>query len=123
MTENYRQKMIDQLGGAVLNDRRNNYGSPENNFANIAAYWSTWLQQRHLLDSDTFLDPVDVASMMSLLKIARLSNSPDHEDSWTDLAGYGICGGEIADAARDRMAKTRAGIQAQFSDAHGEKAA
>jgi hypothetical protein len=33
---------------------------------------------------------------MALVKIARLANSPDHMDSWIDIAGYAACGGEIA---------------------------
>lgn len=33
---------------------------------------------------------------MGLLKIARISENPQHMDSWCDLAGYAACGGEIA---------------------------
>jgi hypothetical protein len=35
---------------------------------------------------------------MALVKIGRLTNSPSHEDSWTDLCGYAALGGEIATA-------------------------
>jgi hypothetical protein len=36
----------------------------------------------------------DVAAMLALLKIARLQQSPNHRDSWVDLAGYAACGAE-----------------------------
>jgi hypothetical protein len=34
--------------------------------------------------------------MLALLKIARLKNSPNHRDSWVDIAGYAACGAECA---------------------------
>jgi hypothetical protein len=37
----------------------------------------------------------DVAIMMALLKISRLSWEPTKKDSWVDLAGYAACGYEI----------------------------
>ena len=45
---------------------------------------------------DTVFSAYDVAVMMALLKIARISENPQHMDSWVDLAGYAACGGEIA---------------------------
>ena len=33
---------------------------------------------------------------MTCLKVARLMETPKHEDSWVDIAGYGACGAEIA---------------------------
>jgi hypothetical protein len=40
--------------------------------------------------------PEQVALAMTCLKVARLIETPDHEDSWVDIAGYGACGAEIA---------------------------
>ena len=37
----------------------------------------------------------DVAIMMALLKISRLSWEPTKRDSWVDVAGYAACGYEI----------------------------
>ena len=38
----------------------------------------------------------DVAIMMAMLKIARISENMQHMDSWVDGCGYLACGGEIA---------------------------
>ena len=46
--------------------------------------------------ADVCILPETVALMMALLKVARLIKSPEHLDSWVDLAGYAACGGEIA---------------------------
>lgn len=71
--------------------RQEHYGSPEDNFANIAEYWDSYLNMR----PDTPLQPADVAIMMVLMKCARLASDPSHDDSWLDIAGYAACGSEI----------------------------
>jgi hypothetical protein len=50
--------------------------------------WSAYLDGRQILEAH------DVAAMMCLLKLSRLSWQPDNQDSWTDLAGYSACGWE-----------------------------
>ncbi len=81
-------------------DRGLNYGAPEDNFARIAAHWTTFMLNSGLLNKMTAQNfafrPTDVAQMMVLMKIARLENSPTHMDSWIDVAGYAACGGELA---------------------------
>ncbi len=41
------------------------------------------------------IDEADVAVMGALIKVARLAETPDHEDSWVDLAGYAACGRQV----------------------------
>lgn len=84
------------LGGALaaVNARPKAYGPPEQNFERIARLWTDHLLNRY--DESTVLDPVDVACMMALMKIARLEETPDHVDSWVDLAGYAACGAEVS---------------------------
>lgn len=72
----------------VTGDREKDYGTPEDNFKLIAELWSIYLRAD--------VSPVDVAMMMSLLKIARISSGNFTEDSFIDLAGYAACGYEIA---------------------------
>ena len=55
----------------------------------IASLWSVVLGQD--------VTPEQVALCMTCLKVARLMETPAHEDSWVDIAGYGACGAEIAD--------------------------
>jgi len=84
------EKAIDAVA-----DRGLNYGKPEDNFQRIANLWNAHLENRGLR-SEWALTAVDVANMMALMKIARLEHQPNHQDSWTDLAGYAACGAEIA---------------------------
>lgn len=83
-----RSECLDKAKEIVNGARQENYGSPEKNFANIALYWSVYLSRD--------IKPTDVALMMVLMKLARLENKPDHEDSWIDIAGYAANGAEIA---------------------------
>lgn len=82
-----RSEILDKAKEIVNGARQENYGSPESNFQKIADYWTLYLQ-RHI-------GPSDVALMMVLMKLARLQNKPDHEDSWIDICGYAANGGEI----------------------------
>lgn len=85
-----RHEVLDAAADAVLRDRNATYDAPEHSFGLIAAYWSAHLDARIL--------PHDVAVMMALLKLARIKASPEHRDSWVDLAGYAACGAEVAQA-------------------------
>lgn len=81
--ENCLKKAIE----IVTNDRNKMYGLPEDNFNEIAQYWSVYLRAD--------ITAADVAKMMILFKIARL-NSCLHEDGWVDIAGYAACGSECS---------------------------
>lgn len=76
------EKAIEITEGA----RQQHYGSPEDNFGNIADLWSVYLGKP--------LSKTDVAAMMILMKTARLMSDPTHDDSWIDIAGYAACGSQ-----------------------------
>lgn len=80
----------------AVNARPKTYGPPERNFDRIASLWSAHTVNRYGEGVGLRFDAVDVACMMALMKIARLEETPDHMDSWTDLAGYAACGAECA---------------------------
>lgn len=86
-----REMILDKAKSVVTGKREQEYGSPENNFQMIAELWSTYL--------DTNVSALDVAMLMSLLKIARI-RAGGTEDSFVDLAGYAACGGEIWENAK-----------------------
>lgn len=69
------------------------YGTPEDNFDNIATLWTPYVTR---VVGDGPIKPVDVALLMILMKVARLMNEPGHKDSWVDIAGYAACGAQIA---------------------------
>ena len=45
-----------------------------------------------------------MAIVMIQVKIARLQESPDHVDSWTDIAGYAALGAQLAVTQPDKAA-------------------
>jgi len=81
------------LAHAAVMGRGKSYGSPENSFGEVAAFWSV-LFERHFTASD-------VALALALLKVARLKADPSHNDSIVDLAGYAACLGEIVGGEDD----------------------
>ena len=85
-----RKRVLSEAEKCVCGHREQDYGTPEDSFEMIGKLWTVYL------DYATKIDAEDVAAMMALLKIARISENPEHMDSWVDLAGYAACGGEIA---------------------------
>jgi hypothetical protein len=82
-----RAEILETAKTCVCGDREQDYGSPESNFERIAEFWSTY--------SGYPFTAKDVAAMLALLKIARISSGHAKADNWVDLAGYAACGGEI----------------------------
>ena len=84
-----REEALTKALEIVTGARQQEYGGPEDSFAMIAEFWSTYLQFP--------VSAEDVAAMMGLLKLARLAGSECKSiDSWVDLIGYAACGVEIA---------------------------
>ena len=78
----------------AVTDRDEAYGDVKTNFKQIADFWSLHLRNRH--GAALELTPGDVASMMILMKLARLAHSPDHKDSMVDIAGYAACMADLS---------------------------
>lgn len=89
---NRREECLRKANGIVNGQREQSYGTPEDNFKVIAEMWSAYLEAD--------VSAVDVAMMMALLKIARISTGVFKEDSFIDLAGYAACGYEIAEECK-----------------------
>ena len=79
-------KAADQL---INGQRQVDYGSPQENFENIAARWSQIL-------GGFEVEAWQVCLMMADLKIARLANGA-HEDSFVDACGYLALASELAE--------------------------
>ena len=73
----------------IVEKRGESYGDVRKNHQRIASLWSVVLGQE--------ISPEQVVLCMTCVKVARLIQTPDHEDSWVDIAGYGACGAEVAD--------------------------
>jgi hypothetical protein len=80
--------IVNEALRIVAGARREAYGKPEDNFRRIADLWTT-----HMLNTGraVVFEPRDVASLMILLKMARLAENPGHRDSIVDIVGYALC--------------------------------
>lgn len=74
------RKITDKAEEIVFRDREQTYGNPSKNLDMIAGLWSAY--------TGVTLSAHDVCHMMILLKVARLANNPEHEDSSVDVIGY-----------------------------------
>lgn len=82
-------RMLHEAAQIVSVDRQADHGEAERSFDTISQFWSTYLGHR--------VEPVQVAMMMALLKIARQQQNPGHHDNYLDLAGYAGLGAELSD--------------------------
>ena len=85
---NYKAELLDKANKIVNGDRNVQYEEPDANFKRVAALWSTYLTSSLRVE----LSAHDVAIMMILLNISRLTWSPGKEDLWLDIAGYAAWG-------------------------------
>lgn len=95
-----REEILAAAQKCVCGDRERDYGSPERSFGVIGQFWETYLQEKCLEPMcggppEVQVLPEDVAAMMCLFKIARISTGHGKADNWIDLVGYGACGGEL----------------------------
>lgn len=93
-----REEILDEAKQHITGDRNVQYGDPIADFRRTGIFWTEYLQGRmdafaQTNPSEKFsVQPYDVAAMMMLLKISRLSHNPTKKDSWADGIGYGACG-------------------------------
>ena len=64
----------------LVKDRGAVYGGVEDHFTRAAQIASLWL--------DKPVTPRDVSMILASVKMARISTTPDHEDSFVDLVNY-----------------------------------
>lgn len=84
--------IADEAKRIVTGARRSAYGTPENNFARIARFWTAYMRNT---GRDVEITAGDVSPLMRLMKEARLCETPDHRDSYVDLVGYTLTGAEV----------------------------
>lgn len=78
---------LDIAKQLICGQRETDYGNANDSFKEIAAYWSVYL--------GITISSEDVALMMSLMKIARISTGKGTADSFIDAIGYIALGAEI----------------------------
>lgn len=91
-TENYRTSILSEAISLINGDRNTTYGDPLEDFSITSSFWQTYLARTVVARGSLDIQPHDVAVLMILLKISRLSWSPEKRDHWADIAGYTGCG-------------------------------
>lgn len=86
--------LLDTAREAVLRQRNASYGEPDQDFSRTANILTALLG--HKLLEGAAITSDEVAKILIVVKLSRLSWSPDHADSWIDIAGYAACGYETA---------------------------
>ena len=79
-------QILDKAKVLISGERAKDYGDAYLNHKRIAELWSP------ILDKDITVE--QVYACMIAVKLSRLIETPDHEDSWIDICGYAALGGE-----------------------------
>lgn len=111
-----REDILKTATEIVCRDRNEQYGEPEDNFSIIAEYWSAYLNGKYR--TGTPISSEDVANMMSLFKLGRITTSKNHKvDNYVDLAGYAACAAECAEEELRKMYSLAEKWKAPLNDA------
>ena len=81
-----REQILEKAKILISGERAKHYGDARMNHKRIAELWSP------ILDKDITVE--QVYACMIAVKLSRLIETPDHEDSWIDICGYAALGGE-----------------------------
>lgn len=83
-----RYEVLKTAGKLIGGDRQESYGDATESFERLAVLWGALLG--HPVTAS------QVAQCLVALKLSRLANSPSHQDSWVDIAGYAALGSEVS---------------------------
>lgn len=111
-----REEILTIAKEIICRDRNEQYGEPEDNFSIIAEYWSAYLNGKYR--TGTPISSEDVANMMSLFKLGRITTSKNHKvDNYVDLAGYAACAAECVEQDLRKIYSLAEKLKAPLNDA------
>lgn len=90
--------ILREAEALIHGQRQTDYGDKRQNFSQIAMIWTGMLSHKMLPGMK--ITPDDVAVLMIGMKAARLAKSPEHRDSWIDIAGYAGCAERLQEERR-----------------------
>jgi len=91
------RKALDIING----ERQDQYGKPEDSFALIGKYWTEFLKANGVIACDKVnISNKEVAEMMMLFKIARMSGQKPSLDNYLDLVGYAGIAADMVEEGR-----------------------
>ena len=83
-----RTELLDECA-QILSQRGAIYGSSRSNHERISELWSAYY--------GSYISPMQVSLMQLLVKVSRLSETPNHKDSVKDIIGYAAIYSELHD--------------------------
>ena len=90
-------EVLEEAIALIHGQRADDYGDAQLSFQRMADLVNPIIKK-----AGGNLTATDMSLVMIQVKIARLQESPDHEDSWVDIAGYAALGAQIAITAPER---------------------
>ena len=95
----HRERVLDGAKQAVMMQRNASYGPPSADFERSAQMMTALLGEK--LKPGAVISASEVAKLQICVKLSRTVHTPQHEDSFLDIAGYAACGLEAAHLAPD----------------------
>ena len=86
-----KERLMQEALAIITGARRNAYGTPERNFGRIGLLWTAYLRAAEVIGERNTVDAIHVCHLLDLVKLGRLIETPDHEDSLRDRFGYNGC--------------------------------
>ena len=90
-------EVLEEAIALIHGQRADDYGDAQLSFQRMADLVNPIIKK-----ADGNLTATDMALVMIQVKIARLQESPNHADSWTDIAGYAALGAQLAITGPER---------------------
>ena len=81
-----RKDILEKAEKMINGPRAKDYGDAHENHERIAKMWSVLLERE--------VTVAQVYQCMIAVKLSRLMETPDHEDTWLVICGYSALGGE-----------------------------
>jgi|TARA_R100001530_G_C4303661_1_gene151161 hypothetical protein len=106
--------VLDKAKNLLSEDRAKTHGNKIINHENIARLWTAYFQNKYKLNF--IILPEDVASLMTLLKLARTQAGNFNLDDYIDAAGYVAIAGEIAQGRHNQRISATLGEKNAKSD-------
>jgi hypothetical protein len=94
--KNPRRLILEETAEILDGPRNRDYGDAKEDFTTTAAFWNNYLQRISQRRGGLELTSHDVAALMMLLKLARLTWTPNVKDHWMDAIGYAALGWECS---------------------------
>ena len=83
------RKILEAAISHISGERSHIYGDAADDFARTARLWSVVL-------GIPVIETWQVAICLAMVKVSRLCQTPNHQDSWEDGCGYFALGGRLA---------------------------